>query len=147
MTTPHDPRFWFELPDAPAPGTLVCERSDLPDGQATLADLPALAAPQGQPFKIVLLRSGDAVHAFVNRCAHFGVPLAAKQEHLIFKPRISLTCNVHYAHYRWDDGSCASGDCEGSALLPVPLMVNAQGQVAIAPTPAQPTTPTQQAAP
>jgi nitrite reductase/ring-hydroxylating ferredoxin subunit len=74
----------------------------------------------------------------VNRCAHFGVPLAARQDLLIFKPHTSISCNVHYARYRWSDGVCESGDCVGEALLPIPVQVDAQGHICMAgdwPTP------------
>jgi nitrite reductase/ring-hydroxylating ferredoxin subunit len=133
MTSPHEPRFWFELPNAPAPGTALATREALPDGQATLVNWPADAALPDPSFKMILLRSGEVVRAFANRCAHFGTPLAAKQEQLIFKPHISITCNVHYARYRWEDGSCECG-----ALLPIPVTMNAQGQICIA----LPTAPT-----
>ena len=73
--------------------------------------------------------------AYVNRCAHFGVPLAARQEQLIFKPHTSITCNVHYARYRWADGVCESGECEGESLIAVPLDVRADGTIHIAAAP------------
>jgi nitrite reductase/ring-hydroxylating ferredoxin subunit len=85
-----------------------------------------------RPFRLLVLRSGERVHAFVNRCAHFSIPLAAKQEHLLFKPHVSLTCNAHYVTYRWEDGVCESGECAGGALMPVPLMHTPQGMVCIA---------------
>ena len=65
-------------------------------------------AGPGQPFKL-LLRNGLDVTAFANRCAHFGVPLTSKQSQLIFTPLVSITCNVHYARYRWADGVCEAG--------------------------------------
>jgi nitrite reductase/ring-hydroxylating ferredoxin subunit len=103
------------------------QRHTLPDGQ------PLMSTVEGQPpFPVLLLRSGDEVKAYANRCAHFGVPLAAKQELLLFKPHISITCNVHYARYRWADGVCESGDCEGESLIAIPVVVDAQGQICIA---------------
>ena len=85
-----------------------------------MVSLPA--AGGGAPeFKILVLRQGDAVHAFANRCAHFGVPLAAKPEQLISTPLKSLTCNVHYARYAWTSGACEAGECDGEALIAVPL--------------------------
>lgn len=128
MTGSTTPRFWHALPHAPAPGTVLGQRDALPDGQATLYNVPGAA----KPFGVLLLRSGPAVMAYVNRCAHFGVPLAAKQEHLIYTPHASITCNVHYARYRWADGVCESGECAGEALLPIPLAVDADGQISIA---------------
>ena len=89
-----------------------------------LADGGALFWSQGegkQTFRLIVLRSGDDVFGYVNRCAHFGVPLAEKMEQLIFKPGQSLSCNVHYARYGWRDGSCQDGECDGEGLLAVPL--------------------------
>ena len=80
-------------------------------------------------------RLGAEVTAYANRCAHFGVPLAAKQEHMQFVPHVSLTCNVHYARFRWSDGRCDRGDCEGDSLIAIPLEVDAQGAIRIAATP------------
>jgi nitrite reductase/ring-hydroxylating ferredoxin subunit len=124
---PNEPRIWNDLPHAPAPGTVICTLDALPDGQATM-----LTVGQDPGFKVLLLRSAEVVKAYVNRCAHFGVPLAAKQEQLRFKPHLSVSCNVHYARYRWADGVCEAGDCEGEALLPIPTEVDALGQIRIA---------------
>lgn len=130
MTPPTIPLRWFELPHAPTPGTVLCTWQGLTDGQPTLQELDTGGGP-GQPFRLMLLRSGTQVTALVNRCAHFGVPLAAKQAQLIFKPHTSITCNVHYARYRWADGVCESGECEGESLIPVPLEQDEQGLLRI----------------
>jgi len=126
------PQHWHQLPHAPAPGTALGHIDALPDGQPTLRELDTGGGP-GQPFRLLILRSGCSVSAYVNRCAHFGVPLAAKQAQLIYQPHVSITCNVHYARYRWADGSCESGECDGESLVPVPLHVAADGQLTIDP--------------
>lgn len=105
------------------------------DGQALMQELQAPAETSGPGFRYLLLRSGTTVRAYVNRCAHFGVPLAARQDLLLFVPHTSLTCNVHYARYHWSDGACASGECEGVGLLPIPVIVDALGQICVAPSP------------
>lgn len=133
MSTPAEPRHWHELPRAPAPGTELCSVHSLTDGEPMMLELDTGGGP-AKPFRLLLLRSGPQVTAFVNRCAHFGVPLAAKQAQLIFKPHTSITCNVHYARYRWADGVCESGECEGESLMPVPLQQDASGQLRIGPT-------------
>lgn len=124
--------LWSNLPHAPAPGTPLAHRDDLADGVPTMLALDT-GGGADKPFRLLLLRSGADVRAFVNRCAHFGVPLAAKQAQLIFKPHTSITCNVHYARYRWADGTCESGECEGEGLVAVPLQIDAVGQICIAP--------------
>ena len=127
------PATWQTLAHAPQPGTLIGHVDDVQDGEVLMRDILANAgsAPQ-QPFKVLLLRSGTAIKAYANRCAHFGVPLAAKQEQLKFQPHISISCNVHYARYRWSDGVCDKGECEGEALIAIPVQVDAQGYIHIA---------------
>jgi nitrite reductase/ring-hydroxylating ferredoxin subunit len=125
MDSSIDPTHWQQVPNAPAPGTVLGQRDALADGSATMLALEPL-------FRYLLLRSGHEVKAYVNRCAHFGVPLASRQDLLIFKPGLSLSCNVHYARYRWSDGVCESGDCIGDSLLAIPVLVDAQGRIVIA---------------
>jgi nitrite reductase/ring-hydroxylating ferredoxin subunit len=60
------------------------------------------------------------------------VPLAARQDLLKFQPHESITCNVHYARYRWSDGVCDRGDCLGEALIAIPLQVDEAGLIRIA---------------
>lgn len=132
MTALTPPLCWTDLPNAPMPGAaLLCNRDALPDGQATLWELDT-GGGSSQPFRLLLLRSGEHVTAFANRCAHFGVPLAAKQSQLIFTPLNSITCNVHYTRYRWADGVCDAGECVGESLVPVPLQISDGGALRIA---------------
>ena len=142
MTTPPDspasaaapaPPLWHTLPHAPAEGTLLGTVDELADGQALLRSVfSGQDVAQQHPFRVLLLRSGDTVRAYVNRCAHFGVPLAARQEHLHFVAHTSVTCNVHYARYRWSDGLCDRGECVGESLPTLPLAIDAQGCIRIA---------------
>jgi nitrite reductase/ring-hydroxylating ferredoxin subunit len=104
----------------------------LVDGSATMLELPAPDPQTQKPFRYLLLRSGDAVRAYENRCAHFGVPLAARQDLLIYTPHATVSCNVHYARYRWSDGVCETGDCVGEALPTIPVQIDAQGEIRIA---------------
>lgn len=129
MSTSTTP-LWNTLAHAPTPGTALGAVSDLPDGQATLMALDT-GGGIAQPFRLVMLRNGLQVRAFVNRCPHFGVPLAAKQTLLISRPGHSITCNVHYARFRWSDGVCDSGECVGEGLIPVPVDISANGQITI----------------
>jgi len=132
MTAHHPPSSWQDLPNAPAPGALIGTLRDvhatLADGQARLHSVSLAGKPS---YSLLLLRSGDTVRAFANHCPHFGQPLAAKPEHLIFVPHTSISCNVHYARFRWRDGACAHGDCAGESLLPVPLTIDREGNVRI----------------
>ncbi len=131
MSSP--PTHWHQLPNAPLPGALLGQLHELDDGEARMLVWTSNETAPDKPFRYLLLRSGDTVRAYVNRCAHFGVPLAAQQDLLKFQPHVRITCNVHYAHYRWSDGLCTAGDCEGESLLAIPVAVDADGTIRIAP--------------
>jgi nitrite reductase/ring-hydroxylating ferredoxin subunit len=113
------PLNWQDIPGAPEPGTRLARLDEIPDGGAFLLTLDTSVPP----FKAILLRSGTQVFAYVNRCAHFGVPLAAKVEHLYPKAHRSFQCSVHQARYRWQDGVCEFGDCAGESLLAIPVVI------------------------
>ena len=117
------PLSWKHLAGALPVGTELGRLDQLPNGQVHM--VPG-------PCPLLLLRSGDAVRAYVNQCPHFGLPLAARQQHLIFVPHVSLTCNVHYARFGWHDGVCDMGDCVGESLIAVPLNVDSAGCIRIA---------------
>ena len=110
---------WQDLPNAPSPGFVLARLDDIPDGGVHLLPLDGGA----NPFPVILLRSGDIVFAYVNRCAHFGVPLASRVEHLYAQPHEHIRCSVHYARYRWQDGLCVQGDCVNEYLLKIPVVV------------------------
>lgn len=118
-TTGKTSLCWSDIPGAPDGGDVLARLDDIPDGGASILALKT----DDKPFGIILLRSGDTVFAYVNRCAHFGVPLASKAEHLYAKPHESIGCSVHYARYRWHDGVCEQGECEGELLLKIPVVI------------------------
>lgn len=133
-----DQARWQDLPGAPAGGTVLCTLADIADGTVRIVSLRAggnmaFDAVEDGDFSLLLARSGDAVQAWANRCAHFGVPLAKTARHLIYRPHQSLSCNVHYARYRWSDGVCTWGDCEGESLVAIPVGVDADGRVVVGP--------------
>jgi nitrite reductase/ring-hydroxylating ferredoxin subunit len=112
-----DAEAWQALPSAPAPGTPVCLLAEIADGSGRMFAF----AGGDQEFRLLVLRSGATCLGYVNRCPHFGVPLAARDDQLILSPGQWVKCNTHYARFRWQDGYCDSGDCEGESLLAVPL--------------------------
>ena len=128
----HELTHWAEVPHAPPCGTFLAHRDDVADGQAVMRAWPPEGDAPSQ-FAYLMLRSGHTIRAYVNRCAHFGVPLAQKQVHLIYQSHRRITCNVHYAHYDWNDGHCLGGECAGTGLLPVPVSMDADGNVFVAP--------------
>lgn len=100
----------------------ICLLDAVPDGGVRMVEV---AGADLKPFRLLVLREAGRVWGYENRCPHFGVPLAAKEQQLIFQAGVSLTCNTHYARFRWRDGVCESGDCKGEALTVVALSVSA----------------------
>lgn len=110
---------WQDLPNAPLPGTYLCHLDEIADGRVRMLDLGL----GSEAFPVIIVRSGEQAHGYLNRCAHFGVPLAQHPEQLIFTPHESITCNVHYARYGWHDGHCITGECAGEHLISLPLSI------------------------
>ena len=98
----------------------LCRLDEVVDGAARLCE--ARDEESSVVHKILVIREGETVRGFRNVCPHFGVPLAQRQEHLIHEPGVSLTCNTHYARFRWSDGYCIRGECMGESLQAVTLV-------------------------
>jgi nitrite reductase/ring-hydroxylating ferredoxin subunit len=58
------------------------------------------------------------------------VPLAATDSQLIYSAHRWVKCNVQYSRFRWEDGLCGAGECEGEFLKKVPLIIQ-NGKVII----------------
>lgn len=98
---------------------VLCALADLADGQA----LPFEAGDAADPLPIIVARRGDTVHAYLNRCPHFQIPLNVGRGINTF--RHHLLCANHYAVFRFEDGYCIDGPCMGSSLTAVPIEISA----------------------
>lgn len=97
--------------------SLLCELDAIADGGALALE----AQPGGVP--LVLVRRGGQVWAYRNRCPHFSVPLDYRPgEFCTYRSQV-LMCAHHSALFRFEDGQCIEGPCEGSRLDAVPVSV------------------------
>jgi nitrite reductase/ring-hydroxylating ferredoxin subunit len=71
-----------------------------------------------------VLRQGDAIRAYVNACAHLGVPLNLTGNNFFDSERNFLVCSMHGARFRPLDGFCVSGPCAGESLRPLGVAVD-----------------------
>ncbi|MDB5994444.1 MAG: Ferredoxin subunit of nitrite reductase and ring-hydroxylating dioxygenase [Pseudomonas sp.] len=94
---------------------VLCRMDEVEDGGAL--GLPWQQNPEG----MVVLRRGDSVWAYVNRCPHFSVPLNFKPQTFCTYRRKVLMCAHHSAMFRFEDGHCVDGPCKGAHLEPVPV--------------------------
>lgn len=74
-------------------------------------------------FHGFVVRSGEAVTGYVDRCPHMGVPLAQELDRYLTGDGSLIQCSWHGALFRIDDGRCVGGPCAGAALTPWPVTV------------------------
>ncbi len=75
------------------------------------------------PLRIFLLRSGDEVHGYLNRCPHAGHPLDLRPQRFLTADGSLILCSSHGALFEKSTGYCIAGPCAGRSLTRVPLEV------------------------
>ena len=99
---------------APSAGAVLCALADLDDPGAKgfeFRDGEAL-------FNGFVVRMGDAVYGYVDRCPHAGWPLAFTPDKYLTREGDLILCAGHGALFRLDDGFCIGGPCGGKRLSP-----------------------------
>jgi nitrite reductase/ring-hydroxylating ferredoxin subunit len=82
-----------------------------------------------------VVREGDRVFGYINECAHMAVPLNLLDDFRVETNAYRILCDHHYATFRFRDGYCLEGPCQGESLTAIPLVVRG-GRVVIASAPA-----------
>lgn len=80
------------------------------------------------PFRGFLVREGDIVYAYENRCAHAGHPLNWSPGRFLSKDGRAIVCASHGAMYEIATGRCFAGPCRGQSLKRVDCEVR-EGEV------------------
>jgi nitrite reductase/ring-hydroxylating ferredoxin subunit len=108
-------------------GTVLARLADLPDGATRGFDL----TDEEWPLRGFLVRLGDAVHAYVNRCPHAGRPLNFLPDRFLSADGELIQCVAHGALFEKDTGLCIAGPCVDESLRRIPVQV-ADGEVRLA---------------
>ncbi len=74
-------------------------------------------------FHGFVVRRGDEVIGYVDRCPHMGVPLAQQLDGYLSPAGDRIVCSWHGAVFRIEDGECLGGPCPGTRLTPWPVKV------------------------
>ncbi|WP_242097171.1 Rieske (2Fe-2S) protein [Sphingomonas sp. CROZ-RG-20F-R02-07] len=72
-------------------------------------------------FHGFVVRRGDTVVGYVDRCPHMGVPLAQALDGYLTPDGGLIACSWHSALFRIDDGLCVGGPCSGQRLASWPV--------------------------
>ena len=113
------------------PESEVARLSSTPAG-VTLCPLDAIADGKARNFVLQMragrfhgfvVRKGEAVHGYVDRCPHAGLPLAKVLDDYLTPDGGLIACSWHGALFRPDDGFCVGGPCAGQSLAAWPVEV------------------------
>ena len=98
--------------------TALCPLDDIPDGGGK-----QVTPAEGGEAAIVVLRRGDRAWAYRNVCPHFSIPLNYEPDTFWTYDSEHLMCAHHSAMFRFEDGVCVDGPCEGASLTPVDIRI------------------------
>lgn len=70
-----------------------------------------------------VVRRGDAVHGYVDRCPHAGLPLAQTLDQYLTADVRLIACSWHGALFDPESGACVGGPCVGQRLTRWPVAV------------------------
>jgi nitrite reductase/ring-hydroxylating ferredoxin subunit len=109
-------------------GIAVCRFEDLESPESREFDSGTPDAPRSG----FVVREGDAVYAYLNVCPHAGHRLNWKPHAFLTRRGDLIMCSMHGAIFDIHTGVCVGGPCEGRALTPLRVAVEA-GDVVVFP--------------
>ncbi|MBO9546739.1 Rieske (2Fe-2S) protein [Caulobacter sp.] len=72
-------------------------------------------------FHGFVVRKGEAVFGYVDRCPHAGLPLAQELDRYLTPDGDLIMCSWHGAVFTVEEGTCVGGPCVGARLSPWPV--------------------------
>lgn len=74
-------------------------------------------------FHGFVVRRGEGVFGYVDRCPHAGLPLAWELDEYLTADASLIQCSWHGALFRPESGDCVGGPCVGARLALWPVEV------------------------
>lgn len=100
-------------------GTLFARLTDLADGATR-----GITLGEGEwPLRGFLVRIGDTVHAYLNRCPHAGRQLNLMPDRFLTPDGELIQCLSHGALFDKATGLCIAGPCVDESLTRLPVEV------------------------
>ena len=101
-------------------GEELAQLKDLPDGATR-----GLILGEGEwPLRAFLVRVGEDVHAYVNRCPHAGRQLNFLPDRFLTPDGELIQCVAHGAQFDRSTGECVAGPCVGDHLTRIPVIID-----------------------
>ncbi|HXW74781.1 MAG TPA: Rieske 2Fe-2S domain-containing protein [Steroidobacteraceae bacterium] len=97
---------------------VICRLSELGDGARGFA-----LGGGDWPLRGFVVKVGDAVRGYLNRCPHAGHPLDLVPHRFLTPDGTLILCGSHGALFEKGTGYCVAGACAGRSLTPLPLEV------------------------
>ncbi len=92
------------------------------------------------PMRGFVVRAGNGVRGYLNRCPHAGHPLNLLPHRFLTPDHALILCTSHGALFEKESGRCLAGPCSGQALVAIPLLVVADLVLLADPVPPAATT-------
>ena len=97
----------------------LCRKSELPDPGAR-----AFTIGSGDwPLRGFVVRKGEQVFAYLNRCPHAGHPLNLQPNDFLTPDLSLLMCRSHGAQFDISTGLCVAGPCAGAHLRSIAIRI------------------------
>ena len=101
-------------------GVEFARLDQLPDGATR-----GITLGEGEwPLRGFLVRIGDTVHAYLNRCPHAGRQLNFMPDRFLTPDGELIQCLQHGALFEKDTGLCIAGPCVDESLQRLPVEVD-----------------------
>jgi len=106
-------------PAQPEPGLRLCAVDDITDPGAK----GFVFRKEDALFSGFLVRRGNDILGYIDRCPHAGTPLAMAPDRFLTREADLILCATHGALFRIGDGHCIAGPCAGRRLSPWRIQV------------------------
>lgn len=100
-------------------GVRLCAIDEIAPGKARNFVLQMRAGR----FHGFVVRHGEDVVGYADRCPHAGLPLAQVLDDYLTPDRTLIQCSWHGALFGVEDGRCVAGPCSGQALIGWPVAI------------------------
>jgi nitrite reductase/ring-hydroxylating ferredoxin subunit len=99
----------------------LCSIDDIADPGSRGFDIDT---GEAMPLRLFVVRKGDVLAAYRNRCPHTGAPLEWQPHQFLDIDNSFIQCAIHGALFRPDDGYCLRGPCVGQSLEPLEVSLD-----------------------